>query len=54
MRLDKQALREFQEIYKEEFGKEITESEAEEMGSKFLDLYLLLCKPTKKHDHGSR
>lgn len=35
MRLSKEAIEEFKKIYKEEFGKEISDKEAYEMGTDY-------------------
>ncbi|MDP2643258.1 MAG: hypothetical protein Q8P62_05440 [Candidatus Peregrinibacteria bacterium] len=44
MNLSPESIKEFQEIYKKELGKEITKEEAEEMGNDLLSLYSLICK----------
>lgn len=50
MQLSPEDIKEFQKIYKEEYGEEITEAEAEKMGSNFLNLYALIYSPTKESD----
>lgn len=46
--LSEAALRDFQKIYKEEFGKEIPESEALEVGANLLTLFNHIYRPVKK------
>lgn len=50
MQLSTESIKEFQKIYKEEFDEEITESKAEELGSKLVNLMAIICRPTKKSD----
>ena len=45
MRLSKEALEEFKQIYKEEFGEDLTDAEAEEMATRVMRLYELLSRP---------
>lgn len=45
MKLPKQAIQEYQEIYKRQFGEEITEVEAEKQGRNLLELMQLMYKP---------
>jgi len=45
MRLSKEALEEFKQIYKEEFGEDLTDAEAEEMATRVMRLYELLFRP---------
>lgn len=40
--LSPQAIKEYQEIYKKEFGEEITASEAEEQGTRLLKFFEIL------------
>ena len=42
MQLSQEALDEFKEIYKKEFGKEISDADAREMGSRVLRIFKLL------------
>lgn len=42
MKLSEQSVREFIEIYKAEFGKELNYETAEEMGSELLSFYQLI------------
>jgi len=45
MRLSKQAIEEFKKIYREEFGKEISDEEAQEMGEGLLSLFKIIYRP---------
>lgn len=44
MRLSKQATTELQTIYREEYGDELTEAEAEEMGTRLVGLIELISR----------
>ena len=44
-RLSPDAIREYKEIYKAEFGIELTDAEAEEQGLRLLRLFSLLLRP---------
>jgi hypothetical protein len=46
--LSKKAVEEYQEIYKMEFGIELSYSEAEEKGIKLLRIFAILCKSPNK------
>ena len=48
MKLPKEAVEEFQQAYKQDFGKEITYAEAEEMGRDLIKLYKVIYRPIKK------
>lgn len=48
MKLPKEAVEEFQQAYKQDFGKEITYAEAEEMGIDLIELYRLIYRPINK------
>jgi hypothetical protein len=50
MRLSKEAINEFKAIYSEEFGEEISEAEAQEMGEKLLFLFKVIYRPIPKDD----
>jgi len=52
MQLSKQAIQELQEIYREERGETLSETEAQEMGQRLLALFqLLACPlPTRAHE----
>lgn len=57
--LSKQAIDEYKAIYKKEFGKEITDAEAEEQGMKLLRLFKIIYRPIpkswmKEHDNEGR
>ncbi len=45
MKLTPEALDEFRAIYRDEFGEEITRDEAQEMGTRLVDLLRLLLRP---------
>lgn len=47
MKLSEQSVREFIEIYKTEFGSELTYEEAENKGSELLSFYLLIIPRNK-------
>jgi hypothetical protein len=47
MELTKESIMEFKAIYKAEFGKELTEAEAQEMGEDLLQFYWMIL-PKKK------
>jgi hypothetical protein len=52
--LSKQAIKEYQEIYKKEFGEDINESEAVSQGTGLLNLFKIFSRPipiklVKKH-----
>lgn len=42
MQLSREAIEEFKQIYKEEFGEEISDQEAYEQGSRLINLYKTL------------
>jgi hypothetical protein len=46
--LSKQAVEEYQEIYKKEFHEEISFAEAEEQASRVLNLFKIIYKPIPK------
>ena len=45
MEISKKLLEEFKKLYKEEFGEDITDEEALEMGQRLLGFCLLVCRP---------
>jgi hypothetical protein len=47
MRLSPEAVREFIEIYKKEYGEELTYAEAEEMGANLLTFFMLIIPKAK-------
>jgi len=50
MRLRKQAIKEFKEIYYKEFGERISDEEAKEMGENILSLFKLVYQPIPKDE----
>jgi flagellin-specific chaperone FliS len=52
MRLNKEAIEEFKEIYKREFGKTISDEKAQELGQNLLSLFKIIYRaiPSDK-DH---
>lgn len=46
--LPKKAIEEYKTIYKKQFGKEITNAEAEEQGTRLLRLFQIIYKPIPK------
>jgi hypothetical protein len=51
MRLDRETIKEFQEIYKKDFGEEIDEATAREKSRQLLNLMRIIYKPTKNKDY---
>lgn len=47
----KEAIEEFQQIYKETYGKEISFDEASEKASKLLKFFNIIYKPIKEFDN---
>lgn len=45
MQIDKENLEEFKRIYAAEFVEELSQAEASEVASRFVDLYMLLSEP---------
>jgi len=45
MGLSKKAIKEFKEIYREEFGETISDEAAEEKGQRLLSLFKIIYKP---------
>ena len=45
MRLSKEAIKEFKEIYYKEFGERISDKEAQEMGANLLSLFKIIYRP---------
>jgi len=54
MVLSDENVKEFQELYKEHFGKEISKEDARENGTKLLRLIALLYRPTDQKESDSR
>ena len=49
MRLSSKAIQEYKEIYKKEFGEELSDAEAEEQALRVLHLFWLLLCPLPQH-----
>ena len=45
MRLNKEAIEEFKEIYLREFGQTITDEEARDLGLNLISLFEIICRP---------
>lgn len=45
MRLSKEAIKEFKEIYYEEFGERVSDEEAQEMGGNLISLFKIIYRP---------
>lgn len=50
MKLSKEAIEDFKKIYKEEFGEEINNAEAQELGLNLLYLMKIIYPPTNKNE----
>lgn len=50
MRLSKEAIEEFKEIYYQEFGERISDEEAQELGASLLSLFKIIYRPLPKAD----
>ncbi len=50
MHLDEASLREFAEIWQEEFGETLSRDEARRQASRILELYALLYRPTPEEE----
>jgi len=50
MRLSKEAIEEFKKIYREEFGKKISDEEAQEKGQRLLSLFKIIYRPIPKDE----
>lgn len=48
MRLSKQAIKEFKNIYYEEFKERLSDEEAQEMGESLISLFKIICRPIPK------
>jgi hypothetical protein len=49
MRLSKEAIKEFKDIYHEEFKEEISDAEAQELGESLLSLFKTIYRPIPKN-----
>lgn len=50
MRLSKEAIKEFKEIYYEEFGDRLSDEEAQEMGGSLISLFRVIYRPIPDND----
>ena len=50
MRISDEALKEYIQICKQDFGEELTMDEAREIGTRLVELYLVLCRPLPKQE----
>lgn len=50
MKLSTEAIRSFQKIYKKEFGEAISETDANEMGLRLLNVFKIVYKPIPKNE----
>ena len=50
MQLDTNAIKRIKEIYKEENGKELSDSDALEMGTRLFGLFRIILKPLSKEE----
>ena len=51
MRLNKEAIKEFKDIYYEEFGERISDEKAQEMGANLISLFKIIYRPLPKADN---
>jgi hypothetical protein len=51
MRLNKEAIKEFKEIYYKEFGKKTSDEEAQEMGENLILLFKIIYRPIPKKNN---
>lgn len=54
MRLSKEAIEEFKEIYEREFGKLISDEEAQELGQNLISLFKIIYRPIPSDDDDNR
>ena len=52
MALSKEAIEEYKQIYKKNFGKEISDEEAREQGENLIALFRVICRPIPGKDYG--
>ena len=50
MRLSKEAIKEFKDIYYKEFGERIADQEAQEMGANLISLFKIIYRPIPEMD----
>ena len=53
MQIDDKDLEEFKKIYTAEYGEELPQTEASEIASNFVDLYMLLAQPLPSEQEGA-
>ena len=51
MRLSVEAIQEFREIYQREFGKAISDDEAQKIAERFMNLMEIVCRPIPGVDY---
>ena len=59
MQIREESIKEYMELYREDFGEELTIEEAREITSRLVELYRVLCRPLREeveppqayHDH---
>jgi hypothetical protein len=51
MKLPRESIHEFKQIYKKQFGSDISEKKAGELSSKLLNLYKLVYMPVKPNEN---
>ncbi len=51
MKLTLEAIEEFREAYRKDFGREISKEEAEELGIRLITLFSVIYKPLPKNNH---
>jgi hypothetical protein len=51
MKLSEEAIEDFKEIYYREYGKEISDEEAQEMGQNLLSLFHIICRPLPEDEN---
>lgn len=54
MELSKQAIKDYKEIYKKEFGEEISDEEAREQGARLLNLFKIIYRPIPNNKKRNR
>jgi hypothetical protein len=50
MRLSEKAIKELKEIYQAEYGKDISDEEAQEIGQRLISLFRIICRPIPGKD----
>ncbi len=54
MQLSKKAIDEFREIFRKEFGEELSDNEASTRATNFLELFSLIYKPVRKNPQNAK